>query len=212
MLGSVLQLLGVDLERKITELKGHFHAAVDDATARLRQGVSEGLRETGIALIFALCGAVAATATAGFALAALFIWVDRDNGPLVALAVVGCASAVLAGLMFTLAAARGRRRPVVTPAFRPPVAAPPPVAASPMPRAEAARPTGLSSMMPPPPSSASLLDILTHRVAHRAAAASDEAIDTATELVRGGSRGALLATLTVAGLVGVIIGRRTKHS
>ena len=47
-------------------------------------------------------------------------------------------------------------------------------------------------------------DRVAKRIAEEAAA---RGLDI--ELVRNGSRGALLATLTVVGLVGVVIGRRT---
>jgi hypothetical protein len=50
-------------------------------------------------------------------------------------------------------------------------------------------------------------DAITNNIAHRAAAASDEALDSATEVVRSGSRGAIVATLGAAALVGLLIGR-----
>jgi ElaB/YqjD/DUF883 family membrane-anchored ribosome-binding protein len=64
-------------------------------------------------------------------------------------------------------------------------------------------------MVPPPPPGASLLDIVTHRVTSKAAAASDEAVTAAVEVVRSGSRSALFGTIAVAALVGLVIGRRT---
>jgi hypothetical protein len=206
MLGSVLHLVGVDLERKIFELKAHLHGMIEDATDRVRQKLSDGLRESGIILICAFSGALAALATAGIGLAALFLWIDRDKGPLIALAAVGCATAVIAALMFTIAATRRKGTPSVNaprPLRVPPIARPAP---------SPARPLDLSSVVPPPPANASPFDILTHRITYRAAAASDEAIEAAAELVRGGSRGTLIATLAVAGLVGIVIGRRTLRS
>jgi hypothetical protein len=198
MLRTVLQLFGVDLAQKTLELKAHLHQLIEGGTSRL----NEGLKEAGLTFGIVMIGAVAALATIALGLAALFLWVDRSNGPLIALAAVGGVTACIAVAMFAIAAQRGQRKPRV-PESQPSSAIRESPSRIPSP------PLDLSSFVSPPPSNASILDILTHRVSHRAAAASDEAIDAASEFVRGGSRGALLATLTVVGLVGIVIGRRT---
>jgi hypothetical protein len=200
MLRTVLRLVGVDLAQKTAELKAHLRELVEGGTSRL----NEALKDAGVTFGIALTGAIAALATIAFALAALFIWVDRSHGPLVALAAVGGVTACIAVVMFAIAGKRGQRKPRV-PVSQPsgPVRESPSRIPSP--------PLDLSAFVSPPPSNASILDILSHRVSHRAAAASDEAIDAASEFVRSGSRGALLATLTVVGLVGVVIGRRTPQ-
>jgi hypothetical protein len=62
--------------------------------------------------------------------------------------------------------------------------------------------------IPPLPGNASLVDQLTHRFGQRALEASDEALARGEELMRGGSRGALLTTLALAAAIGLVIGRR----
>jgi hypothetical protein len=198
MLHTIVRLLGVDLAQKTSALKAHFHELIAGGTARL----TEGLKDAGVTFGIALTGALAALATIALGLAALFVWVDRSKGPLVALAAVGGVTACIAVVMFAIAAKRGQRKPRV-PEAQPSGAVRESPSRSPLP------PLDLSTFVSPPPSNASILDILSHRVSHRAAAASDEAIDAASEFVRTGSRGALLATLTVVGLVGIVIGRRT---
>jgi hypothetical protein len=99
-----------------------------------------------------------------------------------------------------------------------------PLPAQPLPAAATAAPIR-AAYSPPPPilqavpprppfpafstsSPGAFFDALTGNIAHRAATASDEALDSATEIVRNGSRGAIVATLGVAVLVGLLIGRR----
>ena len=55
---------------------------------------------------------------------------------------------------------------------------------------------------------ASLVDQLTHRFSQHALAASDEAVERAEKLMREGSRGALLTTLALAAIIGIVIGQR----
>jgi hypothetical protein len=105
--------------------------------------------------------------------------------------------------MFFLAVAQSKRK--VAPRILPqPTPLPPAtVRSAPMtPRLD------LSSLVSPPPHNASLLDVVTHRVTTRAAATSDEAIDAAADFVRTGSRQALLSTLAVTVLVGILIGHK----
>jgi hypothetical protein len=58
------------------------------------------------------------------------------------------------------------------------------------------------------PENASLVDQLAHRFGQRALSASDEAVERAEALMREGSQGALLTTLALAAVIGVVIGRR----
>jgi hypothetical protein len=206
MLRTLLQLVGVDLAQRTAELKAHLHGLIEGGTSRL----TEGLKDAGVTAGIALTGAVAALATIALALAGLFIWVDRSHGPLTALAAVGGVTACIAIVMFTIAAQRGQRKPRVLEPLPSIAIQQSSIRQSPNP--VPSPPLDLSSFVSPPPSHASILDILTYRVSHRAAAATDETIDAASEFVRSGSRGALLATLTIVGLVGIVIGRRTPHA
>ena len=199
MLATVLRLFGIDLQQEVSRLKAHASELAERASDRIQEQV----KKTSLTLGLGFIGAVAAVSTVGIALAALFISIDQQQGPLVALAVIGGATAVLAALMFFLTAAQSKRRvpPTVLPQHTP---LPPATVLSPpaTPRLD------LSSLVSPPPHNASLLDLVTHRVTTRAAATSDEAIDAAVDFVRTGSRQALLSTLAVTVLVGMLIGHK----
>jgi hypothetical protein len=196
MLPAVLRLLGVDLDKKFAEIR----AQVEEFGARATQQIAEQIKETGLVVGLALVGAVAALATFIVALVALYLWVDLHGGPFAALTTVGLATALLAALMFTLAFGRERRKRASGPLHRGPAASPPP---SPPPAQ-----VSLSATPPSLPPNASVLDVLTHRFSTRVAAAGDEAIDAAVNIMRTGSRTALFGTLAVVTLVGVLIGRR----
>jgi len=202
MVQTLLRLLGIDLQQQISQLKKHVEEVTERASSRIERQV----QETGLTLGLALAGLIAALATVAIVLTAIFIWVDREHGPLVGLAVVGVITAVLAGLMFTLAATHARTNASPKPWQR---AAEPPRADAPLPgEPPAPAPSDSSGSVPPPPADANLLDALAHRVTTHAVAASDEAINTATEFVRSGSREQLVGALTLAVLVGILIGRK----
>jgi hypothetical protein len=195
MLQALFRLLGVDLNRKLAEIRGQIgelkRSAISQAT--------EQLKETGLIVGFVLLGAVAALVTFIIALAALYHWVDIHEGAFAALGAVGLVTALLAALMFGLAFLRGKRKPASAPVHLNPAVSPPPAPGAPV---------SLSAVLPPPPAGASFFDVLTHRFSTRVATASDEAIDAAVHVMRTGSRPALFGTLAVVTLVGVLIGRR----
>jgi len=196
MLEALLRLLGVDLNQKLAEIRGQFdelkRSAISQATAQAK--------ETGLTVGLILLGAVAALFTFIIALAALYVWVDMHEGPLVALGVVGLVTALVAALMFGLAFLRGKRKPAPVAVYHAPAAALPSSAAAPL----------LLSVLPPPPPNASFFDHLTHRVTTRVATAGDEALDTAMHVMRTSSRPALFGTLAVVTLIGVLIGRHRR--
>ena len=187
MLATLLKLLGIDLQQQFSQLKMH----VEEITGRTSSRIERQVQELSIKLGLALVGLFAALATVAIALTGIFIWVERQHGPLVGLAVVGVITAVLAGLMFTLAATHPRTRALANSTEQP---------ATPSASEQAASAS-------PPPGGVDPLDALLHRIATHAAAAGDDAIDTATEFVRTGSREALVGTLALAVLVGILIGR-----
>jgi hypothetical protein len=195
MLQAALRLLGIDLNRKLAEIR----AQIDEIRARAISEVTEQAKETGLTVGLALIGAVAVLLTFLVALAALYLLVDMHEGPFAALGAVGLVTALLAALMFTLAFRRGRRKPAPAPVYLSPAASPP---------ASPSAPVLLSAVVPPPPPNAPLFDVLRHRFSTRVAAAGDEVIDTAVRAMRTSSRPALFGTLAVAVLVGVVIGRR----
>jgi hypothetical protein len=199
MLPEVLRLLGVDLDRKLAQIR----AQVEEFRARTTQQVTEQVKETSLMIGFAFIGAIAAIATFIIILVALYSWVDFYRGSFAALAVVGVMMASLAAVMFFLAFRRGSRKPAAAvvdwrPAASPPSPPPPP----PQPISVA-----LSAALPPPPLNEPLFDVLTHRFSARLAGASDDAIDVAAHVMRTGSKSALFGTLAVVALFGVL-GRR----
>ena len=197
MLETLFRLVGIDLSQKIAEVRGQ----IDELKRSAIHQVTEQVKETGITAGFVLGGAIAALITVIVALAALYVWVDMHEGPLVALGVVGLVTALVAALMFGLAFLRGKRKPAPVAVYHAPAAALPSSAAAPL----------LLSVLPPPPPNASFFDHLTHRFTTRVATASDEALDAAVHAMRTSSRPALFGTLAVVTLVGALIGRRRRR-
>jgi hypothetical protein len=195
MLQAALRLLGVDLNRKIADIR----AQVEEAKAGVIHQVGEQIRQTGLTAGLLVVGAIAALLTLIVALAALYLWVDLYQGPFAALGAVGLVTGLLAALMFAFAFWRAKRRPAAAPVYLNPAASPPPSPNT---------PGLLSAVLPPPPPNASFFDALTHRFSTRVAAAGDEAIDAAVHAMRTSSRPALFGTLAAVVLVGVLIGRR----
>ena len=194
MLRTLFRLLGVDLDRKLAEVRGQ----IDELKRSAISQATEQVKETGITVGLILGGAIAVLFTLIIALAALYVWVDMHEGPLVALGVIGLVTAALAAVLFVLALRRGKRRPAPAPVYRAPVPLPPASPTAPL----------LMSVLPPPPTNASFFDRLTHRFTTRVATAGDEALDTAVHAMRTSSRPALFGTLAAVVLVGVLIGRR----
>ena len=194
MLQALFRLLGVDLDRKLAEVRGQ----IDELKRSAISQATEQVKETGITAGFILGGAIAALFTLIIALAALYVWVDMHEGPLVALGVIGLVTALLAVALFVLALRRGKRRPAPAAVYHAPAASPPAAPAAPI----------LMSVLPPPSANASFFDHLTHRFTTRVATAGDEALYAAVHAMRTTSRPALFGTLAVVALVGVLIGRR----
>ena len=202
MLSYLLSLVGFDLQSQIAKLRSHAEALKDRAIREARREAAD----VSITVGFAFGSLVLGLLTLGAALAALYLWVAIAKGPFAGLAVVGGTTAVLAAILATMAATRGHRSA--------PVSSLPPVASEPLRVSpSAADVPRRSAPLPPLPSvsatsPASFVDAVTHRLAHRAAAATDDVLDSATDVVRTGSREAIVATLGVAILVGLYIGRR----
>ena len=201
MLRDVLRLLRVDLDHNLAEIR----AGVEEFKARTTRQVTERVKETSLTVGFALVGAIAAIATFIIALVALYRWVDLYQGPFAALAAVGAVMALLAAAMFVLAFGRRSRKPASAVVDPRPAGSPRPSPSTPQPM-----PVALSAALPPLPPNAPLFDVLTHRFSTRVAGASDEAIDAAVDVMRTSSKSALLGTLAVVALVGVLLGRRHR--
>jgi hypothetical protein len=186
MLPAFMRVLGIDLARGIDSLKTHVEDLMEEGSTRLRVE----LRQAGLIIAFAALGALAAAATLGLGLAALFVWLQQTQGPLVALLIVAGVAALVALAMFGLVWWNGRKHSPRRPA------------------AARAVPRSAPEILPALPANASAFDVLTHRLTRRAAAAGDAAIERATDLMREGSRETLIGMLATAIVVGVLIGRK----
>jgi hypothetical protein len=107
MLPGVLRLLGVDLDRKLAQIR----AQVEEFRVRITHQVTEQVKETSLMIRFTLVGAISAIATFIIVLMVLYRKAEMYKGPFAALAVVGVAMAFLASVIFLLAFGRGNRRP-----------------------------------------------------------------------------------------------------
>jgi hypothetical protein len=199
MLRGVVRLLGVDLDRKLSEVR----AQLEEFRARATGQLTEQIKQTSLTVGFALVGGIAAVATFIIILVALYRWVDMYGGPFAALGAVGAVMAILAAVMFALAFGRQSHKPAGVAVDRPRAAVRP----SPSPLSEAA-PIVPSAALSPLPPNAPLLDVLSHRISTRVAGASDEAIDAVAHIMRIGSKSALFGTLAVVALLGIFLGRR----
>jgi len=193
MLRTATRLLGVSLTQKSAEIR----AQIDELKANAVSQLTAQVKDVGLTAGLVLVGAFATLLTFIVALVGLYLWVAMLQGPFAGLAAVGLVTTVLAGLMFALAFGRRKHRPAAVPVQANTASSP-------------SAPVLLSAALPPPPPHASVLDVLTHRFSTRAAAAGDEAVDAAVHALRTSSRSALLGTLAVVALVGVLIGRQRR--
>jgi hypothetical protein len=183
MLSTALRLVGVDLERQWLRLK----AQAEDFKDRTTDEIKGKAIDAGLAVGFALAGLWFVILTVIAGLVALYLWVEVSRGPIVALGAVAGTTAVLAVVLFIAAAMRGgtkRKRPVK------PVAEPTPAAA-------------IRS-----PAGAPFYEAVTRNLTDQTVAATNEALDAAAGIVRRSPREVILATLAVAIVAGVFIGRK----
>lgn len=212
MVATVLKLVGFDLQRQVARLK----AQAEEFKDRTLDDIKHKAVNTGLMIGLAFGGLVFVLITLVVGLMALYLWVEMHQGPFVALGAVALATALLAALMFTVAATRGgstksgSTRPESKPKPRQPIlasddAAKPVHAEAPQPasRAFAATPGAQATA-----SLNSLVDTLTQDLTSKASAVANEAMDSAVDTIRKSPREAILAAMAVAVVAGVFIGRR----
>jgi len=201
MIATLLKFVGVDLQSHLANLRSQ----VEDVKTRAIHEAKRQAADTSLTIGLAFASLIFMLLTVIVGLVALYLWVAAAKGPYAGLLAVGGATAALAAVFAVVARTR---RPLPPQPLRPATTAAPILAASPpLPP--------ISQAVPPRPpfpafsasSPSAFFDALTGNIAHRAAAASDEALDSATEIVRNGSRGAIVATLGAAALIGLLIGR-----
>jgi len=201
MIATLLKFVGVDLQSHLANLRSQ----VEDVKTRAIHEAKRQAADTSLTIGLAFASLIFMLLTVIVGLVALYLWVAAAKGPYAGLLAVGGATAALAAVFAVVARTR---RPLPPQPLRPATtAAPIRVASPPLPP--------ISQAVPPRPpfpafsasSPSAFFDALTGNIAHRAAAASDEALDSAPEIVRNGSRGAIVATLGAAALIGLLIGR-----
>jgi hypothetical protein len=178
-MGAVLQQL------LRSDLQRRFLAFREETTQRLkRQAI-----EAGLLLGLVAGGALAALLTLLIGLIALFVAVEARNGPLIALGVVGAVTAITAALLLGLAAARSSAK-------KPPLRV-------------AAATDGLAGR-PLWPGAAIRGDAsAAEAVARRAAATGTGMVEGASDVIRHGSRPAMLGLIALVAVAGMLIGRRS---
>ncbi len=207
MLQQAMRALGFDFDREVAKLIARGRDQIAAVGARTVFDMKAAMREVAQSAILLTAGIVFAAAAVGLASAALFLVVDQRYGTFAALGAIGGIAAVLAGGLLYAACQRAPRtgeaplEEVVAPAaIEEPYIEPPPV-----------RPSAyLSTLIPPPPPGAPLTEILLHQAKTRGAEAADEAIGQAEQVIRAGSRPALVTTLALTALVGLYFGRQKR--
>ena len=202
MIGSLVELAGAEFQGQVARLRATIDAYIQAHKSRLKSEIRHEVREVSIAAGILLGAILCAIGAFVVGLLALHLWIAVTYGRFHALAAVGGVLLVCALIFLTIAMAYARRpykAPAVTAAI--PVIPVTPVAKPAVYATEFVAPLG---------SDASLIDVMLHRVSNRAAGATDEAIDVATDLVRKGPATTLVATLLITAALGWTIGRRAK--
>jgi hypothetical protein len=195
MLGTALRLVGIDLQHQLARLRAQAELYKNRA---LEEAKHKAIN-VGVMIALALFGLFFVLLTVVAALAALFLWVAAQHGAFVGIAVVGGTTAVLAAILFTIAAMRGKSASEpARPAYNSLSAA-----------ATHSGPAAAMASHPLPPN-ASFVDAFTHNLTTRTAHATNDALDTAAEVVRKSSPATIYATLAAAAAVGVLIGRQRR--
>jgi len=168
---------------------------VEWARAETKRQVQEATLTAG----FAVGGALAALATVVIGLMALYTWAAVRYGPLVGFALVGAATALVAVVLFWLAFMRSGRKP----AERPEMLSTDPATLKAAVKQDLAH------------ESTALLESLKQSsfgpavtAGENALKTSEQAVRFATDHIRSGSRPSLLATLAIAAVLGLVLGRR----
>jgi ElaB/YqjD/DUF883 family membrane-anchored ribosome-binding protein len=181
MFATLMRLVGVDLQHQLARLKSQANELKASAISEVKHQAID----TGITIGLVLSGLVLTLLTIVTGLIALYLWVEPQQGPYVALGLVGGTTAIVAIALFVVAATRGRRK------------------ASAQPARSASFAAGRATL-----ATASPTRDLTHRLTQRTAEATDDALESAAEFVRKSPRETILAALAVSVIVGVVIGRR----
>jgi hypothetical protein len=170
MLGILTRLL------QFSAARGFVSAGLN-----LKQQITRQIRHTTQTIVLASVGALFGLVTCGIGLIALYLWLERDYGPFVALGVIGLATLVITCVLLSIAFLRD----------------------GPTPRSSIGRPAfGRRA------SAARVAETGLDRITQRAADAGERVVGNTQSLFQQGSRKSVAGLLLVAGVVGLIVGRR----
>ena len=170
MLGVLARLL------QFSAARGFVSAGLN-----LKQQVIRQVRHTTQTIVLALVGALFGLITFGIGLVALYLWLERDHGPFIALGVIGLITAVIACVLLSIALLRD----------------------GPTSRSSTARP-----MLHRAASGARAVDTGLDRLAQQATDVGERVVGNTQSLFQQGSRKSVVGLLLVAGVFGLIVGRR----
>jgi len=213
MVATVLKLVGFDLQRQLARLK----AEAEDFKDRTTDDIKQKAVDAGLMIALAFTGLLFIVLAIVAGLIALYLYVEMKRGAFAGLGAVALTSAIIAAVMFIVAATRGKKRKLA----RRSVVPEPIVARS---AAETAAVAGPTRVTPTASSStpvssygsgpslattgASIVDTITKDLTDRTTAAANEALERAVGMVRKSPPEAILAAMGVAIVAGIFIGRR----
>jgi hypothetical protein len=151
------------------------------AGLNFKQQIIRQVRHTTQTIALALVGALFGLVTFGIGLIALYLWLERDYGPFVALGVIGLSTLVIACILLSIAFLRD----------------------GPTPRSSTPRPLFHRAA-----SGARAVDTGLDRLTQRATDVGERVVGNTQSLFQQGSRKSVVGLLLVAGVVGLIVGRR----
>jgi hypothetical protein len=154
---------------------------VVSAGLNFKQQIVRQVRHTMQTIVLALVGAFFGLVTFGIGLIALYLWLERDYGPFVALGVIGLSTLVIACVLFSIAFLRNGTTP----------------------RPSTARPALRRAA-----SGARAVDGGLDRLAQRATDVGERVVGDTQSLFQQGSRKSVVGLLVLAGVLGLIVGRR----
>ena len=224
MLAKFLGLFGFDLNRQIQLLKER----VEDFTRETTVQIKGEAKEIGLMIALAAAGGIMALMTFVIFLMAIYRWIAATAGPLAGYVVVGGITAVLAVVLLVLASSRvksklkvqNRTERMVHEEKKAASSSPPPRTQETYPSAPGIGiPLAFGDLHPPlsgavreffsnTPRTGTAIDSVINQVIHEASTASGETVNVAADIVRTGSRKAVLGVLASSFLLGLFLARR----
>lgn len=198
MLQTALRLLGFDLRLQASRLAERVQDAKREFYGEIREAITELKAEavgTGINIGLVIVAAEFAFLALIAGLAAIFVWIAPEHGPMPALLGIALACLLMAGVLFAVARARSTQPP----------------AAPRLPEASGGHARALAPpLVQAAPDLGRLGPDAHERLARHGAAAAEEIAARIEDVFQHGSRKAILGTVVVTMLAGVAVGWRWR--